>query len=170
MNKLLAIALLFCLTGSGAWTPSALEQDSAQAAGADSEPLITIKEEEALQIIVRSEDYAVVYALNQSQAAKELYNQLPLTTTVENFSTNEKIFSPPEKVDTSDAPLADGTRGAGQLAYYEPWGDVVMFYGPFSQGSSLYGLGEAVSGQTSIEKLIGMLTVTAYHEGDSLHE
>ena len=48
-----------------------------------------------------------------------------LTIEVEDYSTNEKIFYPPQALDTTDAPLAEG--GAGVLAYYAPWGDVVMF-------------------------------------------
>ena len=42
-----------------------------------------------------------VYELNNSQAAAELYDQLPLTLEVEDYSTNEKIFYPPEALDTT---------------------------------------------------------------------
>ena len=48
----------------------------------------------------------------------------PFTVEIEDYSTNEKIFYPPCELDTSDSPLA--TEGAGTLAYYEPWGDVVF--------------------------------------------
>lgn len=43
--------------------------------------------------------------------------------------------------------------GKGKLAYFEPWGDVVMFYDSFNENSSLFELGEVVSGQDDIEKL-----------------
>lgn len=39
-----------------------------------------------------------------------------------------------------------------------------MFYNHFGQGSSLYELGEVVSGKEDIEKLNGTITVTAYQE------
>lgn len=113
-----------------------------------------------MQIKVASAAYEIIYALNESQAAKDLYAQLPLTLEVENFSTNEKIFYPPGKLNTNAAPPADAKKGT--LAYFAPWGDVVMYYGHYGTGSGLYALGEAVSGEDDIEKLSGMITVTAY--------
>ncbi len=91
---------------------------------------------------------------------KELYAQLPLTIEVEDFSTNEKVFYPPQKLSIDNTPMASG--GKGKLAYFEPWGDVVMFYDSFSDNSSLFELGEVVSGQDDIEKLSGIITISAY--------
>lgn len=113
-----------------------------------------------MHIKVVSGKYEIIYKLNESQAAKELYAQLPLTIEVEDFSTNEKVFYPPQKLSITDTPMAIG--GKGKLAYFEPWGDVVMFYDSFSENSSLFELGEVVSGQDDIEKLSGIITVTAY--------
>lgn len=113
-----------------------------------------------MQIKVVSGEYEIIYKLNGSQAAKELYAQLPLTIEVEDFSTNEKVFYPPQKLSVTDTPMASG--GKGKLAYFEPWGDVVMFYDNFSENSSLFELGEVVSGQDDIEKLSGIITISAY--------
>lgn len=96
------------------------------------------------QIQVRFDGGTVVYELNDSAAADALLAQLPLTIEVEDYSTNEKIFYPPQALDTAGAPLAEG--GAGVLAYYAPWGDVVLFYDSFGANGSLYALGQAVSG------------------------
>ena len=109
------------------------------------------------QIAVTCGDVQVVYALNDSPAAQSLLSQLPLTVEVEDFSTNEKVFYPPQELDTSDTPLAEG--GAGTLAYYAPWGDVVLFYDSFSANSSLFELGEAVSGAENIGQMSGTITV-----------
>ena len=76
---------------------------------------------------------------------------------VEDFGTNEKIFYPPQELDASDAPLAQG--GAGTLAYYVPWGDVVMFYDDYSQNPSLVELGQVVSGEAWIGQMAGTVTV-----------
>ena len=100
----------------------------------------------------------VVYELNDGTAATSLYEQLPLTMEVENYSTNEKIFYPPEELDTSDSPLAQA--GAGTLAYYAPWGDVVMFYGDYNENSSLYELGQIVSGAELVSEMSGTITIT----------
>lgn len=112
---------------------------------------------ESTQVAVTCGDLQVVYELNDSPAAQGLLSQLPLTVEVEDFSTNEKVFYPPQELDTTDTPLAVG--GAGTLAYYAPWGDVVLFYDSFSANGSLYELGEAVSGAEDISQMTGTITV-----------
>lgn len=117
------------------------------------------KEVMQMQIRIKADENTLVYKLNNSKAARDLYKQLPLTLDVENFGDNEKIFYPPEKLDLADTPLAKG--GKGVLAYYEPWGDVVLFYGSFGQSESLYGLGDIISGDEYIESLSGEIEITA---------
>jgi len=50
----------------------------------------------------------VTFQLNDSKAAKELYEQLPLSLAVQDYSDNEKIFYPPKALDVSDTPKAGG--------------------------------------------------------------
>lgn len=97
------------------------------------------------------------FELNNSQAAKDLYAQLPLIIKVENYSDNEKIFYPPIKLNTTKTPPADAK--VGTLAYYAPWGDVVMFYGDFGSATGLYELGHAVSGSEYINAMTGTLRI-----------
>ena len=97
-----------------------------------------------MRIQVEAGENRILFELNDTRAARDLYEQLPLRIQVEDYSTNEKIFYPPEKLDVSGAPRAGG--GAGTLAYYEPWGDVVIFYDAFDSAEGLYLLGEAISG------------------------
>ncbi len=111
------------------------------------------------QLSVTWDDNQVIYALNDSPAAASLLEQLPLTIEVEDYSTNEKIFYPPQTLDTSDTPTASG--GAGTLAYYAPWGDVVMFYGDYSENPSLFELGQIVSGEELVAQMSGTITITA---------
>ena len=109
-------------------------------------------------ITVTCGDATVTYELNDSPASDALLAQLPLALEVEDFSDNEKVFYPPEELDVTDAPLAE-TGAAGTLAYYAPWGDVVMFYGPFSRNGSLYELGRAVAGEERLAGLSGTIEV-----------
>lgn len=153
---LAALALSACGTG-GAETSSpplsgASETSSWEGAATTQEPA-----EAAMHIRVQAGDRSVIYQLNDSPAAAALYAQLPLTTRVEDFSTNEKIFYPEQPLDTTGAPLASG--GAGTLAYYAPWGDVVMFYDAYDANGSLYQLGQAVSGAEEISGLSGSITI-----------
>lgn len=116
-------------------------------------------------IRLTTEDGTVIeYSLNDSQAAADLYSQLPLTIEVEDYSTNEKIFYPPEELDTGDTPEATG--GAGVLAYYEPWGDVVLFYDDFGTASGLYELGTVTSGSENISELSGSVRIEQAEEAE----
>ena len=111
-----------------------------------------------IKITVKANGNTTVFELNNSPAARDLYAQLPLSITVENYSDNEKIFYPPKKLNTTDTPLADGGR-AGTLAYYAPWGDVVMFYGDFSSAPGLYELGHVTSGSEYIPEMSGSIQI-----------
>lgn len=111
------------------------------------------------QISVDFGENTVVYALNDGSAADSLYAMLPLTIEVEDYSANEKIFYPEQALDTSDSPLAQA--GAGTLAYYEPWGDVVFFYGDYNENPGLFELGQAVSGGELVGAMAGTITIEA---------
>lgn len=114
-------------------------------------------EETNMQISVQANGNTTVFELNDSQAAKEMYAQLPLTIAVANYGSNEKIFYPPERLDTTNTPLANARLGT--LAYYAPWGDVVMFYGSFGSASGLYELGHALSGSEHIRNMSGTIQI-----------
>ncbi|KAB2890813.1 MAG: hypothetical protein F9K32_07160 [Desulfobulbaceae bacterium] len=111
----------------------------------------------AMHIQVTSNGNTTVFKLNNSSAARALYRQLPMSIEVEDYGGKEKIFYPPEKLDTSGTPSAKAN--AGTLAYYAPWGDVVMFYKKFGSASGLYELGEAVSGSEFVRDLSGKIQI-----------
>lgn len=110
-----------------------------------------------MNIRITANGKTTVFELTNSQASKDLYAQLPINTNVENYSDNEKIFYPPKKLKTTDAPLADAR--AGTLAYYAPWGNVVMFYEYFGSASGLYELGHAVLGGEYIKGMTGTIQI-----------
>lgn len=114
---------------------------------------------ENLVIQVGDGTNVITYQLNGSKAAKELYEQLPLSLEVENYSNNEKIFYPPKALDISDAPKAGGDIEI--LAYFEPWADVVMFFGSYRPGGSLYELGKVTSDSEQIPFLEGTIKIEA---------
>jgi hypothetical protein len=121
-----------------------------------------VEDTTAMRIIVKGNGRITVFQLNNSRAAKKLYAQLPLTVEVENYGDNEKIFYPPEELNTTDTPPADAQTGT--LAYYAPWGNVVMFYDSFGAAAGLYELGRAVSGSEHIQEMSDTLTI---HKGDT---
>ncbi len=116
------------------------------------------KKEAVMRMTVNADGNTIIFELNDSQAAKDLFAQLPLQIDVENYSSNEKIFYPPKKLKTANTPLVKSAQ-SGTLAYYAPWGDVVMFYGRFGSASGLYELGDAVQGAEHIKDLSGSLQI-----------
>lgn len=112
---------------------------------------------EARQISVQFGENQIICELNEGTAADSFYEQLPLTIEVEDYSTNEKIFYPPQPLDTGDSPLAQA--GTGTLAYYEPWGDVVFFYGDYNENPSLFELGQVISGAEMISEMSETITI-----------
>ncbi len=116
------------------------------------------KGDKTMQISIVAGGQEIIFELNDSQASKDLYSQLPLTIKVENYSSNEKIFYPSRKLGTGNTPLVK-SAGTGTLAYYAPWRNVVMFYGSFGSASGLYELGHAVKGSDRIRKLSGTIKI-----------
>ena len=45
------------------------------------------------------------------------------------------------------------------LAYYEPWGDVVLFYDDFRPNPALFALGSVTSGEEAISQLAATMTI-----------
>ena len=82
---------------------------------------------------------------------------LPMDVEVENYGNNEKIFYPDGKIDTAGG--IEGGGGAGDLALFSPWGNVVMYYGSFNSYSGLYLMGTAVEGADQVKDLSGTIHI-----------
>lgn len=150
---IVAIGIMICMQNTSRETNNSDEKtlENEENNGRESEAGL-------MQISVSDGNNTIIYELNDSTAAIDLYRQLPLTTEVENFSSNEKIFYPTDELSTENTPRAnDG--GEGVLAYYAPWADVVMFYDTFSSANGLYELGRAIEGSNQIENLSGEITI-----------
>ncbi|MGN9816366.1 cyclophilin-like fold protein [Streptomyces sp. SD11] len=70
---------------------------------------------------------AVDATLNDSPAARDFAELLPLTLDLEDFHKTERVADLPRKLDTSGAP-APAQAKTGDLAYYAPWGNLALFY------------------------------------------
>ena len=111
------------------------------------------------RINVTDGSHSVTFELNGTSAARALYDMLPVTKDVQNYSTNEKIFYPETAISYSSDCIEDDCP-AGTLALFSPWGNVVMYYGDAGKYNGLYVLGKAVEGADQISELSGNITVT----------
>ena len=119
----------------------------------------TTTEAASSSTLTQTKIISAVRPLIYSRSCRDLYNQLPLSIDLEDYSTNEKIFYPPNKLNTESTPKA--TPKIGTLAYYEPWGDVVIFYDDFHANNDLYELGHVISGGDIVSELSGTVTIEA---------
>ncbi len=77
--------------------------------------------------------------------AQELAAMLPLDLTIEDYSTNEKIAYLPRKL-TRRANASFGNEAPGDLCYYAPWGNLVLYYAAYHYSPGLIRLGRLDDG------------------------
>lgn len=146
VTAVLVIAALTCLTACGSTAPERAQAETSQTASQKTQAQQTMQ-------VTDEQGTKVTVQLNDSPAAQSLAAQLPMDIDIENYSTNEKIFYPSQKLDTQQTPRA--ANKVGTLAYYEPWGDVVFFYGAFRPNEDLYALGQITEDSQTIAQLSG---------------
>jgi hypothetical protein len=66
-------------------------------------------------------------SLNDSPAAGDFAELLPLALDLEDFHQTERIADLPRRLTTSGAPEPRAPK-AGDLTYYAPWGNLALFY------------------------------------------
>ena len=78
--------------------------------------------------------------LDDTEAARDFASLLPLTLTLEDHASTEKISDLPRKLSTPGAP-AGVAASAGDISYYAPWGNLAVFYRDFAYSPGLVKLG-----------------------------
>ena len=85
-------------------------------------------------------EQAVAVTLDDTPTARDFAALLPLSLTLEDYGTTEKISMLPRKLDIAGA-RAGTTPLAGDLCYYAPWGNLAIFLKPFRHSPGLMRLG-----------------------------
>lgn len=70
---------------------------------------------------------------------------LPLTLEMEDFNKTEKIVELSQKLSIEGAP-AGFDPNIGDISYYEPWGNIALFYKDFRYSNGLVSMGKITSG------------------------
>ncbi|MAX66525.1 MAG: cyclophilin [Halobacteriovoraceae bacterium] len=108
-----------------------------------------------MNIQIKFENKVLKIELEENPTSQALYEQLPLKMKFEDYASNEKIFYPPKKLSTKDAPESY-KPSRGDVTYYAPWGDVAIFYKDFSSSKGLIKLGRITDGLEHLESLENM--------------
>lgn len=102
---------------------------------------------------------AVLYAtLEDNSASRSLLAQLPMSLSFSDYNGTEKIAYPDEALDGSDAP-DNCDPDVGTLAYYQPWGNLCIFYRDFHASNGLTPLGRIEGNLAALTDLTGDFTV-----------
>jgi hypothetical protein len=96
--------------------------------------------------------------LDDTDAARDFASLLPLTLTLADYASTEKISDLPRKLSAAGAP-AGTAASAGDIAYYAPWGNLALFYRDFGYSSGLVRLGR-IDGGADVLRRPGPLTAT----------
>ncbi|MBA2952042.1 cyclophilin-like fold protein [Streptomyces himalayensis] len=126
----LLLAVTACSNDSPEATPSSAPSSSAPSARQGTPTSTTPSDSDrktAMDIRVTIDGRPVDAALNDSPAARDLAELLPLRLDLEDFHQTERIADLPRRLTTSGAPEPTAPK-AGDLAYYAPWGNLALFY------------------------------------------
>ena len=122
------------------------------------EPSISIPEAKTMKIRLTINGRETTATLDDNATARDFFSLLPLTLTLEDYATTEKIAYPPRKLSTQDAP-AGIDPDVGDITYYAPWGNLALFYKDFGYSTGLIRLGRFDAGAEAIS-VRGKLRVT----------
>lgn len=104
---------------------------------------------DATQVRMVFEGGEVLVEMYDTPVAKDFISLLPLTAPFEDYARTEKITYLPRKLKTAGA----SGGSPGDFTYYEPWGNLAVFYKGNASASGLHVMGRIVSGK---EALAGM--------------
>ena len=94
-----------------------------------------------MQIKIEIEGTTLTATLEDSETARDFAALLPLSLTLEDYASTEKVSDLPRRLSTQGAP-AGITPKVGYLAYYAPWGNLAIYYKDFGYSSGLVKLGK----------------------------
>ena len=77
----------------------------------------------------------------ENPSALDFPTLLPLDLKMEDYGSNEKIGYLPRKLATDGSGPFDN-EAIGDLAYYAPWGNFIIYYGPYRYSKGLIRLGK----------------------------
>jgi len=105
----------------------------------------------AMKIRITVEGEVLTATMLDTPSSRDFRSMLPLTLRLKDYAGAEKMGYPPRKLSTKQAP-AGYAPFIGDIAYYSPWGNVVIFYGDAEYAEGLIKLG-SIDG--ALEKLAG---------------
>jgi hypothetical protein len=98
-----------------------------------------------MKIRITIEGTPITATLTDNATLRDFASLLPLTLTLKDYASTEKISDLPKRLSTEGAP-AGVDPSAGDIAYYAPWGNLAIFHKAFDYSAGLIKLGTIDSG------------------------
>lgn len=98
-----------------------------------------------MKILLTTDGKSTTATLVDNQTSRDFVALLPMTLTLEDYASTEKVAYLPKKLSTKDAP-AGIDPDVGDITYYAPWGNLAIFYRDFGYASGLVKLGRFDAG------------------------
>lgn len=96
-----------------------------------------------LRLVFSEQDFTAT--LEDNPSVHDLLSMLPLSLTISDYSTNEKIAYLPRKLTENDSGrFYDETPG--DICYYAPWGNLALFHSTYLWSPGLIRLGRLDDG------------------------
>src|SRR5947209_5651810 len=113
---------------------------------------------ENMKIRIKFENKVLTATLRDSKTARDFVSQLPLTLTLEDYASTEKISDLPKRLSTEGAP-SGSEPSVGDIAFYAPWGNLAIFYRAAEYANGLVILGK-IDGEAAAFNVPGSMKVT----------
>jgi hypothetical protein len=115
-------------------------------------------QDQTMKMRIIMDDRTLTATLAENPTARDFASLLPLTLTLSDYASTEKISYLPRKLHPQGAP--DGIDPTvGDIAYYAPWGNLAIFHQDFRYSPGLIRLGVIDAG-TDVFARPGSMKVT----------
>ena len=109
------------------------------------------QEGKVIKVQIDVDGARVIGELDDGLAARDFASLLPLTVTLEDYGTIEKIADLPRRLDIRGMPA--GTAAAqGDITYYAPWGNLAIFQKEFRYSEGLVKIGRIDVGLSALRR------------------
>jgi len=103
-----------------------------------------------MQIRLTINGQSTTATLLDNPTARDFIALLPMTLTLEDYASTEKIVYLPKRLSTQGAP-AGVDPDVGDITYYAPWGNLAIFYQDFGYSAGLIKLGRFDAGIEALD-------------------
>jgi hypothetical protein len=104
-----------------------------------------------MKIRIDVEGTAITATLDDTEVARDFASVLPLSLTLEDYASTEKISDLPRKLSTRGAP-AGTDASVGDISYYAPWGNLAVFYRRSGYATGLVKIGAIDAGTEALSR------------------